>query len=79
MDAMRESVEDREEVIQQLLSRVDELEQYSRRECLVLNRPFSRSGHHHMKSRPSPHEFKPKWRTACQHEFKQIGNGQQKG
>ena len=37
MDAMRESVEDREEVIQQLLSRVDELEQYSRRECLVLN------------------------------------------
>ena len=37
MDAMRESVEDKEEVIQQLLSRVDELEQYSRRECLVLN------------------------------------------
>ena len=37
MDAMRESVEDREEVIQQLLSHVDELEQYSRRECLVLN------------------------------------------
>ena len=37
MDTMRESVEDREEVIQQLLSRVDELEQYSRRECLVLN------------------------------------------
>ena len=37
MDAMKESVEDREEVIQQLLSHVDELEQYSRRECLVLN------------------------------------------
>ena len=37
MDAMRESVEDREEVIQQLLSLVDELEQYSRRECLVRN------------------------------------------
>ena len=37
MDAIRESVEDKEEVIQQLLSRVDELEQYSRRECLVLN------------------------------------------
>ena len=37
MDVMRESVEDREEVIQQLVSRVDELEQRSRRECLVLN------------------------------------------
>ena len=37
MDVMRESVEDTEEVIQQLLSRVDELEQYTRRECLVLN------------------------------------------
>ena len=37
MDVMRESVEDREEVIQQLLSRVDELEQYLRRECLVLS------------------------------------------
>ena len=36
-DVMRESVEDTEEVIQQLLSRVDELEQYTRRECLVLN------------------------------------------
>ena len=36
MDVMRESVDDREEVIQQLLSRVDESEQYSRRECLVL-------------------------------------------
>ena len=37
MDIMRKSVEDREEVTQQLLSRIDELEQYSRRECLVLN------------------------------------------
>ena len=37
MNVMRESVEDTEEVIQQLLSRVDELDQYTRRECLVLN------------------------------------------
>ena len=37
LEVMRESREDREEVIQQLLARVDELEQYSRRECLVLN------------------------------------------
>ena len=37
-DVMKESVEDRiEEVTQQLFSRVDELEQYSRREYLVLN------------------------------------------
>ena len=37
MGVMRESVEDTEEVSQQLLSRADELEQYTRRECLVLN------------------------------------------
>ena len=33
------------------------------REALRYDRPLSRSGHRHMKARPSPHKFKPKWRT----------------